>query len=54
MSGEQRARLGWIGVGRMGRVLATRLLEAGNDVGVYNRTRAKADPLAELGATIVG
>ncbi len=31
----------------------TRLLEAGHDVAVYNRTRAKAQPLAELGATIV-
>jgi 3-hydroxyisobutyrate dehydrogenase len=53
MSGDQPVRLGWIGVGRMGRVLATRLLEAGHDVGVYNRTRAKAEPLAALGATIL-
>ena len=53
MSVDQRTRLGWIGVGRMGRVLATRLVEAGHDVGVYNRTREKAEPLAELGATIV-
>jgi 3-hydroxyisobutyrate dehydrogenase-like beta-hydroxyacid dehydrogenase len=37
----------------MGLALATRLLEAGCDVAVYNRTRAKAEPLAELGATIV-
>jgi 3-hydroxyisobutyrate dehydrogenase-like beta-hydroxyacid dehydrogenase len=37
----------------MGYALATRLLEAGCDVAVYNRTRAKAEPLAELGATIV-
>lgn len=53
MSGEQRLRLGWIGVGRMGQALVTRLLEAGHDVGVYNRTRSKTDPLAEIGATIV-
>jgi 3-hydroxyisobutyrate dehydrogenase len=53
MSSDQGVRLGWIGVGRMGLALVTRLLEAGHDVGVYNRTRAKADPLAELGATIV-
>ena len=33
--------------------LAQRLLEAGHDVAVYNRTRAKAEPLAELGATMV-
>ena len=46
-------RLGWVGAGRMGHALATRLLEAGCDVAVYNRTRAKAEPLAELGATIV-
>ncbi len=53
MSGNQNMRLGWIGVGRMGLVLAKRLLEAGQDLAVYNRTRAKAEPLAELGATIV-
>ncbi|MET0819052.1 MAG: NAD(P)-dependent oxidoreductase [Solirubrobacteraceae bacterium] len=47
------ARLGWAGTGRMGYELAGRLLRAGHDVAVYNRTRAKAEPLAELGATIV-
>ena len=52
MSGNQNMRLGWIGVGRMGSVLAKRLLEAGQDLAVYNRTRAKAEPLAALGATI--
>jgi 3-hydroxyisobutyrate dehydrogenase len=46
-------RLGWVGAGRMGLALATRLLEAGCDVAVYNRTRSKAQPLADLGATIV-
>src|SRR5215204_5546389 len=46
-------RLGWAGTGRMGYALASRLLEAGHDVAVYNRTRAKAEPLAERGATIV-
>ena len=45
--------LGWVGTGRMGYALATRLLEAGCDLAVYNRTRAKAEPLAELGGTIV-
>jgi 3-hydroxyisobutyrate dehydrogenase-like beta-hydroxyacid dehydrogenase len=45
--------IGWIGTGRMGFAMAKRLLEAGCDVSVYNRTRAKAEPLAELGATIV-
>jgi 3-hydroxyisobutyrate dehydrogenase-like beta-hydroxyacid dehydrogenase len=46
-------RLGWLGTGRMGLMLVRRLLEAGCDVAVYNRTRAKAEPLAELGAKIV-
>ncbi len=49
----QSQRLGWIGTGRMGYALAERLLKAGHDVGVYNRTRAKAEPLADLGATVV-
>lgn len=46
-------RIGWIGAGRMGRPLITRLLQAGCDVAVYNRTRAKAEPLAALGAELV-
>jgi 3-hydroxyisobutyrate dehydrogenase len=45
--------LGWVGTGRMGYAIATRLLDAGCDVAVYNRTRAKAEPLAQLGAKVV-
>ncbi len=45
--------LGWIGAGRMGFAMAKRLLEAGCDVTVYNRTRAKAEPLEADGARIV-
>lgn len=37
----------------MGAALASRLLAAGCDVSVYNRTRAKAQPLADLGAKVV-
>jgi 3-hydroxyisobutyrate dehydrogenase len=44
--------VGWIGTGRMGYQLALRLLNAGYDVAVWNRTRAKCEPLAELGAEI--
>jgi 3-hydroxyisobutyrate dehydrogenase len=45
--------LGWIGAGgRMGFAMAKRLLAAGNDVVVYNRTRSKVEPLAEHGARI--
>jgi 3-hydroxyisobutyrate dehydrogenase-like beta-hydroxyacid dehydrogenase len=46
-------RLGWVGTGRMGYALARRLLEAGCDLAVYNRTRSKAESLAEFGAEIV-
>src|SRR5882762_7081128 len=46
-------RLGWVGTGRMGYAMASRLLKNGCDVAVYNRTRAKAEPLTELGAAIV-
>jgi 3-hydroxyisobutyrate dehydrogenase-like beta-hydroxyacid dehydrogenase len=46
-------RIGWIGTGRMGFALAPRLLDAGHDLAVYNRTRSKAEPLVERGAKIV-
>ena len=53
MSISAKPTIGWIGAGRMGFQLATRLLEAGHDVTVYNRTRAKAEPLVALGAKVV-
>ena len=47
--------LGWVGAGgRMGFAMAKRLLAAGHDVSVFNRTRSKVEPLAEHGAKIVG
>ena len=48
-----KTRFGWAGTGRMGYELVSRLLASGQDVAIYNRTRAKAEPLAELGATLV-
>jgi 3-hydroxyisobutyrate dehydrogenase len=53
MDGEQRASLGWVGVGRMGRALVMRLLDAGHEVAVYNRTREKAADLEQHGAVVV-
>jgi 3-hydroxyisobutyrate dehydrogenase len=47
------AKIGWIGAGRMGTPMAERLLKAGHAVAVWNRTRAKAEPLAAKGATLV-
>jgi len=46
-------RIGWIGLGRMGEAMAKRLVKAGHDVSVWNRTASKAAPLAEVGAKIV-
>jgi 3-hydroxyisobutyrate dehydrogenase len=46
-------RIGWIGTGRMGFAMAQRLLKGGADVAVWNRTRSKAEPLADDGATVV-
>ena len=50
---DTKPTVGWIGAGRMGFQLAKRLLDAGYDGAVYNRTRAKAEPLTEFGATVV-
>jgi 3-hydroxyisobutyrate dehydrogenase-like beta-hydroxyacid dehydrogenase len=50
---EMTTSVGWIGAGRMGYALIERLLDAGYDLSVYNRTRAKAEPLGERGAKLV-
>ncbi len=47
------ARIGWIGTGRMGAALVHRLLDAGHDVAVQNRTRAKAEKFADRGCEVV-
>lgn len=44
--------IAFLGVGLMGKPMARRLLQAGFTVTVWNRTRAKAESLAPLGATI--
>lgn len=45
--------LGWIGLGHMGVPMATRLLDGGHGLTVYNRTYEKTAPLTERGATAV-
>jgi 3-hydroxyisobutyrate dehydrogenase-like beta-hydroxyacid dehydrogenase len=54
MNDTHRSTIGWIGIGRMGYAMAERLAKAGADLTVWNRTRAKAEPLAALGAKIAG
>lgn len=46
-------RLGWLGTGRMGTAMARRLVDAGEDVTVWNRTTAKTEPLVAAGASAV-
>ena len=50
---DEAHKIGWIGMGRMGFPMAERLLKAGYEVSIWNRTRAKAEPLAKCGGKIV-
>ena len=45
-------KLGWIGTGRMGYEMAARLAKGGCDIAVWNRTKAKAQPLEKYGAKV--
>lgn len=45
-------RIAVLGIGMMGRPMATRLRAAGHEVQVWNRTRAKAEPLAASGIRV--
>jgi 3-hydroxyisobutyrate dehydrogenase-like beta-hydroxyacid dehydrogenase len=53
MTGSTRSRIGFLGTGIMGFPMARRLVEAGHDVQVWNRTREKAERLAAVGAAVV-
>ena len=50
---QHTQKVGWIGMGRMGYPMAERLLKAGYDVSIWNRTRSKAEPLAKIGGKVV-
>ena len=50
---QSNQKIGWIGMGRMGFSMAERLVKAGYDLSVWNRTKSKAEPLAKSGAKIV-
>src|SRR5579863_4661468 len=45
-------KVGFVGLGRMGQGMAGRLLEAGHEVVVFNRTPEKARPLQARGAVV--
>src|SRR5947209_6487526 len=44
-------RIAWIGTGVMGSSMAGHLLDAGHELSVFNRTRERAQPLVDKGAT---
>jgi 3-hydroxyisobutyrate dehydrogenase-like beta-hydroxyacid dehydrogenase len=45
-------KIGFIGLGQMGRGMAARLLESGHELGVWNRSRAPAEALQARGARV--
>ncbi len=46
------SKVAFIGLGNMGQAMATRVLEAGHDLNVYNRTAGRAEALVQRGATL--
>jgi 3-hydroxyisobutyrate dehydrogenase-like beta-hydroxyacid dehydrogenase len=52
ISNESRPIVGLIGLGHMGTAMAERVLDAGYELVVYNRTPEKARALAERGAAV--
>jgi 3-hydroxyisobutyrate dehydrogenase-like beta-hydroxyacid dehydrogenase len=48
-SGKNAEKLGYLGLGMMGFPMARRLINAGHDVTVWNRSSGKAAPLVEAG-----
>jgi 3-hydroxyisobutyrate dehydrogenase-like beta-hydroxyacid dehydrogenase len=46
-------KVGFVGLGRMGQAMARRILDAGHDLAVYNRTPAKAADLGKAGAKVM-
>ena len=50
---KQAVKIGWIGTGVMGKSRAGHLIKNGYSLYVYNRTKAKADSLVEMGANYV-
>jgi len=47
----KQTRIGWIGTGVMGASMCGHLLEAGYQATIFSRTRTKAEPLLERGAS---
>jgi 3-hydroxyisobutyrate dehydrogenase len=48
-----KIKIGWIGLGRMGTPMSKQLINAGYEVTIYNRSKAKEEALTLMGATPV-
>ena len=48
---SEKTKIGWVGTGVMGRWMCQHILNLGYSVTVYNRTKEKAQPLLDSGAT---
>ncbi|WP_348264695.1 NAD(P)-dependent oxidoreductase [Telmatobacter sp. DSM 110680] len=47
-------KIGFLGLGKMGSAMALRLLAAGHELSVWNRTEGRTEPLAREGAIVAG
>ncbi len=47
-------RIGFLGLGNMGAHMARRLIAAGHELSVWNRTEGRTEPLAREGAIVAG
>ena len=47
-------KIGFLGLGKMGTAMALRLIAAGHELSVWNRSEARTEPLAREGAIVAG
>lgn len=47
-------KIGFLGLGKMGTAMAQRLIAAGHELSVWNRTEGRTEPLAREGAIVAG
>lgn len=50
MNFDRNSKIAFLGIGLMGSRMATRLIQAGFDVAVWNRTASACEPLIDMGA----
>ena len=49
---DEKRKIGWIGLGKSGHQLASKLVKAGYDVTLYDKDKSKADDLIKFGAKL--